>query len=45
MTPETEAQLMQQQAEQQAQAEQQLTEAEAIVQAEQYKADKKAEMD
>ncbi len=45
MTPETEAMLMQQQAEQQAQAEQQLTEAEAIVQAEQYKADKKAEMD
>ena len=45
MTPETEAQLMQQQTEQQAQAEQQLTEAEAVVQAEQYKADKKAEMD
>jgi hypothetical protein len=37
--------LMQQQAEQAAQAEQQLTEPEAIVQAEQYKADKKAEMD
>ena len=45
MTAETEAMLMQQQAEQQAQAEQQLTEPEAIVQAEQYKADKKAEMD
>ena len=45
ITPETEAMLMQQQADQQAQAEQQLTEAEAIVQAEQYKADKKAEMD
>ena len=45
MTLESEAMLMQQQAEQEAQAEQQLTEPEAIVQAEQYKADKKAEMD
>ena len=44
MTPEMEMQLMQQQ--QQMEAEnQQMTEAEALVQAEQYKADKKAEMD
>ena len=45
MTAETEAMLLQQQSEQQAQAEQQLTEAEAVVQAEQYKADKKSESD
>ena len=44
MTPEMEMQLMQQQ--QQMEAEnQQMSEAEALVQAEQYKADKKAEMD
>jgi len=44
MTPEMEMELMQQQ--QQMEAEnQQMTEAEALVQAEQYKADKKAEMD
>jgi hypothetical protein len=44
MTPETEQQLIQQQM-QQAQENPQLSEADALVQAEQYKADKKAEMD
>ena len=44
MTPETEAQLIQQQQQQQ-QENPQLSEADALVQAEQYKADKKAEMD
>ena len=44
MTPETEQQLIQQQ-QQQAQENPQLSEADALVQAEQYKADKKAEMD
>ena len=44
MTPETEAQLIQQQ-QQQAQQNPQMSEADALVQAEQYKADKKAEMD
>jgi len=44
MTPETEAQLIQQQ-QQQAQENPQMTDGEALVQAEQYKADKKAEMD
>jgi len=43
MTPETEAQLIQQQ-QQQAQQNPQLSEADALVQAEQYKADKNAEM-
>jgi len=44
MTPEMEQQLMQQK-QQEAQENPQLSDAEAIVQAEQYKADKKAEMD
>jgi len=44
MTPQTEAQLIQQQ-QQQAQENPQMTDGEALVQAEQYKADKKAEMD
>ena len=44
MTPETEAQLIQQQ-QQQAQENPQMSDGEALVQAEQYKADKKAEMD
>jgi hypothetical protein len=44
MTPETEAQLIQQQQEM-AQQNPQLSDGEALVQAEQYKADKKAEMD
>ena len=44
MTPETEAQLIQQQ-QQQAQENPQMTDGEALVQAEQYKADRKAEMD
>ena len=43
MTPETEAQLIQQQ-QQQAQQNPQMTDGEALVQAEQYKADKNAEM-
>jgi hypothetical protein len=44
LTPEIEAQLIQQQ-QQQAQENPQMTDGEALVQAEQYKADKKAEMD
>jgi hypothetical protein len=44
MTPEMEQQLIQQQ-QQQAQENPQMTDGEALVQAEQYKADKKAEMD
>jgi hypothetical protein len=44
MTPELEQQLIQQQ-QQQAQENPQMTDGEALVQAEQYKADKKAEMD
>jgi hypothetical protein len=44
ITPEIEAQLIQQQ-QQQAQENPQMTDGEALVQAEQYKADKKAEMD